>query len=81
MLAMINARAKMRRLRLERGWSYERLARETNMTTSAVWRIEHGKADPTVASLEKIAAAFGMTASELLAGDDEEPTEVAADTA
>jgi transcriptional regulator with XRE-family HTH domain len=81
MPVMTDARAKITRLRRERDWTLERLAREADLTTTTVWRIESGATDPTVPSLEKLARAFGITVSELLEADDgEDPTSAVADT-
>jgi transcriptional regulator with XRE-family HTH domain len=37
------------------------------MAKSGFWKIEHGLTQPTIPTLEKVAAALGTTAGELLA--------------
>ena len=55
----------LRRLRLERGWSQDDLAAEAGMRQALVSAIEVGAANPTLASLEKLAATLGITFAEL----------------
>lgn len=46
--------------RQKRGMSQEELALKSGLCRSALWKIETGKASPTIASLEKIAKALDM---------------------
>lgn len=46
--------------RAARGWSRPRLARESGVTEMTVFRIEHGHNTPSIGTLMKIAAAFGV---------------------
>ncbi len=55
----------LRRLRLERGWSQDDLAAEAKMRQALVSAIEVGAANPTLASLEKLAATLGVALAEL----------------
>ncbi|WP_159011381.1 helix-turn-helix transcriptional regulator [Bradyrhizobium sp. S69] len=55
----------LRKLRLERGWSQEDLAAEAGMRQALVSAIEVGAANPTLTSLEKLAATLGITLAEL----------------
>src|ERR1700754_3385416 len=51
----------VRELREGRGWSQTRLAKEAGMTQSAVARFEAGGTVPTLAVLERLAAALGVS--------------------
>ena len=55
----------LRRLRLERGWSQDDLAAEARTRQALVSGIEIGAANPTLASLEKLAATLEVTLAEL----------------
>ena len=55
----------LRRLRLERGWSQDDLAAEAKTRQALVSTIEIGAANPTLASLEKLAATLEVTLAEL----------------
>jgi transcriptional regulator with XRE-family HTH domain len=55
----------LRRLRLERGWSQDDLAAEAGTRQAFVSAIENGEANPTLDSLEKLAATLGVTLAEL----------------
>jgi transcriptional regulator with XRE-family HTH domain len=55
----------LRRLRLERRWSQDDLAAEAGTRQALVSAIEIGEANPTLASLEKLAATLEVTLAEL----------------
>jgi transcriptional regulator with XRE-family HTH domain len=58
------------RVRLERtikGWSLAELAQRAGVSKAMLSAIERGEASPTAALLVRIAAAFGMTLSQLIA--------------
>ena len=55
-----NFRTLLKRHRLARRWSQERLANECNMDHSLVSRIESGQRDPTRESLSKLCAGLGL---------------------
>jgi transcriptional regulator with XRE-family HTH domain len=55
----------LRRLRLERGLSQDDLAAEAKTRQALVSAIEIGEANPTLASLEKLAATLKVTLAEL----------------
>ena len=55
----------LRRLRLERRWSQHDLAAEARTRQALVSAIEIGAANPTLASLEKLAATLEVTVAEL----------------
>ncbi len=62
--------AAVRRIREARGWSQERMARETNIATQTISRFELGKAEPrdylVLSSLADAAAAAGLDAEKHL---------------
>jgi transcriptional regulator with XRE-family HTH domain len=55
----------VRRLRRARGWTQYDLAAEANIRQALVSAIELGDANPTLTSIEKIAAALDVKTSEL----------------
>jgi len=55
----------LRRLRLERGWSQDELAAEAETRQALVSAIEIGTANPTLASLEKLASTLGVSIADL----------------
>jgi transcriptional regulator with XRE-family HTH domain len=57
----------VKRLREARGLSQEELAFDAEMHRTYVSGIERGKRNPTVTVVERLAAALGAKASELLA--------------
>jgi DNA-binding XRE family transcriptional regulator len=59
---------RVRALRLQRGMTVQALADAAGMARPNLSRIEHGKHNPSLDTLERIAKALGMTVAELLAG-------------
>ena len=57
----------MRRLRVERGLSQERLALASNIDRSYVGRVERGSENVTVSTLEAFAAVLGVPVAALFA--------------
>ena len=57
----------LRRLRLERSWSQDDLAAEAKMRQALVSAMEVATANPTLESLDKVAAALGVGIADLLA--------------
>lgn len=64
---------KVRELRRERGWSQQQLARGASLSRNFVAQIERGESTPTVATLERLAAALAVTIAELLGQEDAPP--------
>lgn len=60
--------ANLRAARDDRGWNRSELADRAAVTVSAVSRLEAGERQPELPSIQALAAAFEMTASELIAG-------------
>ncbi|RDJ04600.1 transcriptional regulator [Rhizobium phaseoli] len=57
----------LRRLRVDRGLSQERLALEAEIDRSYVGRVERGRENVTVATLEALARVLSVNVSELFA--------------
>jgi transcriptional regulator with XRE-family HTH domain len=56
----------VRALREKLQWSQERLAREADITTGYVARLEKGLHDPSLSTIEKLAGALKTSVSQLL---------------
>jgi transcriptional regulator with XRE-family HTH domain len=52
--------------RLERGWSLDELSGRAGISRVMLIRIEHGRSNPTLLMIAKIAAAFDVEPSELV---------------
>lgn len=58
---------RIRQYRLEKGWSQAELARRMGYTDrSTICLVEKGRSDLTTTSIQKYAAVFGVTASEIM---------------
>jgi transcriptional regulator with XRE-family HTH domain len=64
--------ARIRGERAARRWSLDDLAERSAVSKAMISKIERGETSPTAALLGRLAAAFGLTLSALLA-DDEAP--------
>jgi len=56
----------LKRVRAQRGWSQEKLAEQAGLDRSYVGQIERAVVSPSLSTLEKLAEAFGLPASELI---------------
>ena len=56
----------MRRLRAERGWSQEKLAFESSLHRTYIGAVERLERNPSLTSMARIAAAFGVQTWELV---------------
>jgi transcriptional regulator with XRE-family HTH domain len=56
----------LKRLREEKGLSVRALAAKAHMSYTYLSNVENGKADPSLSVLKRLAAALGITASELI---------------
>ncbi|HEY7829314.1 MAG TPA: helix-turn-helix transcriptional regulator [Solirubrobacteraceae bacterium] len=61
----------IRQLRLKRGTTQEELAFDSNVTVSALSRIERGLSSPVFTTLVKLADALDVTPAELVAAAEE----------
>jgi transcriptional regulator with XRE-family HTH domain len=52
-------------LRLDRGWSQERLAHEASVTIRTVQKIEHHESNPTWTTVAGIAGALDVTMADI----------------
>lgn len=59
---------RIRRLRSEAGLTLRKFSEDTGSSTSTLFLIETGKAEPQLATLRAIAAQLGRTPAELLEG-------------
>jgi transcriptional regulator with XRE-family HTH domain len=57
---------KVRKLRQARGMTQEQLAEKTGVTREYIARLEAGRYDPSLSTIEKLAKALKVKASELL---------------
>lgn len=62
--------ALVRLLREQRGLSVRTLARQSGFSPSFISQVEHGLASPSIASMEQIAHALGVTLSEFFAAEE-----------
>ena len=58
---------RLRALRAERRWALDALADKSGVSRASLSRIENGEVSPTAATLGRLAAAFGLSMSRLLA--------------
>lgn len=61
---------RLRRLRLERGWTLERLASETALSKPYLGRLEAGERQPSLAALLAVSRAFGVSVADLVVEDE-----------
>jgi len=61
-----NLGRNLRRARLDRKMTQEEVAERSGVHATEVSRIEGGKRDPQVSTVERLAEAVGLTASDLL---------------
>jgi transcriptional regulator with XRE-family HTH domain len=63
---------RLRELRLEKGWSQERLANLADIDRTYIPGIESGKRNVSIVILEKLSRSFEINISDLLGEIDEE---------
>ncbi|MEK1311331.1 helix-turn-helix transcriptional regulator [Limosilactobacillus fermentum] len=63
---------KIRQLRIEKGWSQERLAEEMHVSRQAASKWESEGAEPELSKLRKLADLFGVTTDYLLRDENDE---------
>ena len=68
--------SKLRCLLEERGWSEYRLAQEAGLNQSTISNIYRRNTVPTIATLEAVCHAFGLTLSQFFAEGDSDLDEI-----
>ncbi|WP_298400188.1 helix-turn-helix domain-containing protein [Janthinobacterium sp.] len=58
--------ARLKQLRVERGWSLDQLASASQVSRATLSRLENGEVSPTTVVLGKLCAAYGLAMSRLL---------------
>lgn len=58
--------ARLKQLRVERGWSLDQLASASQVSRATLSRLENGEVSPTTLVLGKLCAAYGLAMSRLL---------------
>ena len=71
----MNIGSQIRQVRQQKGYSQENMAEMLGLSTTAYGDIERGKTDLTLARLQQIATALGMTAQQLLSAEEPQPLE------
>ena len=64
---------RLARLRAERGWSLDRLAKHTGISRATLSRLERSELSPTAAMLGTLCAVYGWTLSRLMAEAETRP--------
>jgi len=64
---------RLARLRAERGWSLDALARRTGISRATLSRLERSELSPTAAMLGTLCAVYGWTLSRLMAEAETRP--------
>ncbi len=67
--------ANLKRIRLQRGLSQERLAHTADLNMTHVAKIERSEREPGVRTVAKLTKALGISAGELFEGIDGRPQE------
>lgn len=68
---MFNISDRVTELRMERGWSEYHLSEQSGIVQSTISSWSRSKVMPTIANLEKVCNAFGITLSQFFAGKGE----------
>ena len=68
--------ARLRKSLKERGWSEYRLAQQAGLHESTISNIYRRNTVPTIATLEAVCGAFGITLSQFFADSDSDLVEV-----
>lgn len=58
----------LRRLRTDRGWSLDGLARRSTVSKGLLVQIEQGQGNPSLTTLVRLSDAFGITVAQLVEG-------------
>ena len=63
----------IRRYRKERGWTLEALSKRAGLSVAQLSKLETGKSEPSIDSLRKLAAVYGVAVSALTQPEGREP--------
>jgi len=63
---------QIKRIRLQRGWSIQELARRSHVSIGLISQIERGKSSPSLSTVTKIRTAFNVPVSMLFSGTESE---------
>jgi transcriptional regulator with XRE-family HTH domain len=67
--------ARLREVRVSRGFTQVELARKARVATAYVWRLEQARTAPGIDLVEKLAAALGTTVADLLPSESPPDTD------
>jgi transcriptional regulator with XRE-family HTH domain len=70
---LIQLSQRIRLLRVQRGFTLEQVSEMTGLTRGVLSKVENFRVTPSLATLSKIAGAFGVSMSELFEGLDDKP--------
>jgi XRE family transcriptional regulator, regulator of sulfur utilization len=79
-MAEVDLGGTVRRLREGQGLSLRTLASSTGFSASFLSQVENGQASPSIASMDRIASALGVTLAQFFHGAESAPTIVRSDT-
>ena len=63
----------IRRYRKERGWTLEALSKRVDLSVAQLSKLETGKSEPSIDSLRRLAAVYGVAVSALTQPEGREP--------
>lgn len=63
----------IRRYRKERGWTLEALSKRVDLSVAQLSKLETGKSEPSIDSLRRLAAVYGVAVSALTSSEGREP--------
>jgi len=70
---LVQLSQRIRMLRIQRGYTLEQVSEITGLTRGVLSKVENFRVTPSIATISKIATAFGLSMSELFEGLDDRP--------
>ena len=70
---LVQLSQRIRMLRIQRGYTLEQVSEMTGLTRGVLSKVENFRVTPSIATISKIATAFGLSMSELFDGLDDRP--------
>ena len=70
---LVQLSQRLRSLRIQRGYTLEQVSEMTGLTRGVLSKVENFRVTPSLATLSKIAQAFGVSMAELFEGLDDRP--------